>query len=127
MSSLMLRSTGAESLVRPSSGRGASRPSLLVCATGPRVTREYREDDDTVSTPPATPPSTSAQGAMYADEPPKAVPRKSNLSKEMKAKLRKEYVGMGGAENTAMPNNNFLLVIIVVSVLAVASKLIGAI
>jgi hypothetical protein len=30
------------------------------------------------------------------------------MSKEQKAKLRAEYIGLGGAENKAMPSNLFL-------------------
>ena len=49
------------------------------------------------------------------------------MSKEMKARLRQEYVGFGGSESKAMGSNYFLVIAVVVAVLAVMSKLIGAI
>lgn len=49
------------------------------------------------------------------------------MSKEMKARLRQEYIGFGGAENKAMSSNYFLWIAVVVAVLAVMSKMIGAI
>lgn len=41
--------------------------------------------------------------------------------------MRQEYLGLGGAENTAMGGNYFLYIIIIISVLAILSKLTGAI
>lgn len=49
------------------------------------------------------------------------------MSKEMKDRLRKEYIGFGGSDSQAMGNNYFLWIAVVVSILAVMSKMIGAI
>jgi len=67
-----------------------------------RVVREYREDDNTVSVP-GQQASTSGNpdAPLYADQVKRTQKPKSNLSKEMKERLRQEYVGFGGSENTA--------------------------
>ena len=44
--------------------------------------------------------------AQAAAEPAERKP--TGMSKEQKAKLRAEYIGLGGAENKAMPSNLFL-------------------
>lgn len=63
-----------------------------------KVVREYREDDDKVIVP-----GKNADGTVYADVAQRQMPKKKdNLSKEMKAKLRAEYVGLGGAENKGL-------------------------
>ncbi len=49
------------------------------------------------------------------------------MSDAYKAKLRKEYLSLGGSPNTAMGGNYFLYIILFVSVLAVLTKLTGAI
>lgn len=71
--------------------------------------------------------SKTSDKALYADQIPPALRQKENMSKEMKQRLRQEYYGLGGAENKAMDSNYFLWIIAVVSVLAVLSKLTGAI
>jgi len=88
--------------------------------------REFREADNTV-TEPKGPTGLQAEGGapLFADQV--QVKPKSNLSPEMKKKLRQEYTGWGGAENKPMQNNYFLVVILVIAGLAVASHLIGAI
>ncbi|KAG1665443.1 hypothetical protein FOA52_005785 [Chlamydomonas sp. UWO 241] len=94
--------------VRPTLHRGAgsvSRPRTVLARADPRVTqgREYREDDGTISTPGSAvgggEPGAPTDPTMYAGEAPP--PRKDNMSKEMKARLRNEYVGMGGSSNKA--------------------------
>ncbi|PNH07123.1 hypothetical protein TSOC_006451 [Tetrabaena socialis] len=93
---------------------------------GARVTREYRDGDADVTVSPPAAKQTSE--GLYVDaDAPRAPRPKSNLSKEMKTKLRQEYMGLGGAENTAMNSNYFLWMCGIVAVLAVCSKLIGAI
>lgn len=57
----------------------------------------------------------------------KPLPPRTELSSGMKEKLRSEYVGLGGSENQAMGSNYFLIIMVVVAVLAAASKLTGAI
>mmetsp|Transcript_15988 Transcript_15988/g.34552 ORF Transcript_15988/g.34552 Transcript_15988/m.34552 type:complete len:133 (-) Transcript_15988:313-711(-) len=93
-----------------------------------RVVREYREDDNTVSVP-GQQASTSGNpdAPLYADQVKRTQKPKSNLSKEMKERLRQEYVGFGGSENTAMSNNYFLWIIVVIGSLAILSALTGAI
>jgi hypothetical protein len=61
--------------------------------------------------------------ALYDDGKPQQP--KTQMSSEQKKKLREEYVGFGGSANTAMPNY-FLYIILVISALAVASALTGA-
>jgi hypothetical protein len=152
-------------LPRPAPRRAAGSLQL-VRADGPRVTREYREDDGTMYVPDQK-PAEGEKGALYADQvqmpvsgdaraarwrapravrgrrrpdrggpaplrrrradpalgrcgplaarasqrpvahhsPPAALPApqrkpQSNISKEMKARLRKEYTSFGGAENS---------------------------
>lgn len=84
--------------------------------------REYREDSGEMIVPGA-----EEKKALYADQVQAAARKKDNMSKEMKARLRKEYIGLGGAENSAMTNNYFLWIAVTVAVLAVMSKMIGAI
>ncbi|KIY96386.1 low CO2 inducible protein [Monoraphidium neglectum] len=100
-----------------------SKLSTRICAA--KETRSFREGDEEAV---VTKPTTTENAPLYADEAKVAAARKKdNMSKEMKARLRKEYVGFGGAENSAMSNNYFLWIAIIISVLAVMSKMIGAI
>eukprot|EP00877_Chromochloris_zofingiensis_P007579 jgi/Chrzof1/3074/Cz12g10220.t1 len=95
-----------------------------------KMVREYREDDDKIVVPEESSSQApgAPQGALYADEVPPAMAKpKDNMSKEMKARLRKEYVGLGGAENAAMSGNYFVWISVFVAVLAILSKLTGAI
>lgn len=135
---MALASSRVQAPARPAAGSPAvprvpARARCLVAVrAAPKVTREYRESDDSMSMPGASPSSSQpaqAPGAMYVDDsaPARAPPKKGNLSKEMKARLRQEYVGLGGAENAAMSNNYFLWMIGIVAVLAISSKMIGAI
>ncbi|KAI8470084.1 MAG: hypothetical protein J3K34DRAFT_266042 [Monoraphidium minutum] len=99
----------------------SSRALVVVRA---KELREYREDSDQVINSKQEAPKDGQP--LYADQV-KAAKKGDNMSKEMKARLRKEYVGFGGAENTAMGNNYFLWIAVTVAVLAVMSKMIGAI
>ena len=58
---------------------------------------------------------------------PISPPPRTEMSDAYKAKLRKEYLSLGGSPNTAMGGNYFLYIIILVAVLAVITKLSGAI
>lgn len=51
---------------------------------------------------------------------------KPKMSEEQRAKLRAEYLGLGGSTNTSMGQNWFLNIMIFVSILAVMTKLTGA-
>lgn len=105
----------------------AGRPSLVLVRADPKVegTREFREDTGEVSGPSS---KKNADGSIYVDDSaPKPMKPRDNMSKEMKARLRQEYVGFGGAENKSMGGNYFFTICVVISVLAVMSKLIGAI
>ncbi|GIL79761.1 hypothetical protein Vretimale_12400 [Volvox reticuliferus] len=95
---------------------------------GARVTREFKEGDSEVTIPGAPSNASKQTDGLYVDvnDPPRR-PKQDNLSKEMKARLRAEYTGLGGAENTAMTSNYFLWICIIVAVLAISSKMIGAI
>jgi len=65
-------------------------------------------------------------GFVYADEVQKVekAPPRKELSFEQKQKLREEYLGIGGAQNKAIPNY-FLYISIFVALLAILSKLLG--
>ncbi|KAI8112487.1 hypothetical protein M9434_003810 [Picochlorum sp. BPE23] len=101
--------------------------STRIHSNDPKITREYREDDDTVipasSSSPES-PDTSGQGqSQYVDELPE-VPR-TEMSDAMKEKLRREYYGLGGSPNKAMGSNLFLNIILIVSFLAILSAALG--
>ncbi|GLI68075.1 hypothetical protein VaNZ11_012405 [Volvox africanus] len=68
---------------------------------GARVTREFKEGDSEVTIPGAPTNASKQTDGLYVDvnEAPRR-PKQGNLSKEMKARLRAEYTGLGGAENT---------------------------
>eukprot|EP00882_Tetradesmus_deserticola_P007138 GHRQ01007514.1.p1 GENE.GHRQ01007514.1~~GHRQ01007514.1.p1 ORF type:complete len:129 (+),score=29.38 GHRQ01007514.1:175-561(+) len=91
---------------------------------GSKVVREFREDSGEMVVPGA---EKKSDNAIYADQVPQALKPKDNISREMKQRLRQEYYGLGGAENKAMNSNYFLWIIAIISVLAVLSKLTGAI
>eukprot|EP01026_Neomeris_dumetosa_P071376 TRINITY_DN72093_c0_g1_i3.p2 TRINITY_DN72093_c0_g1~~TRINITY_DN72093_c0_g1_i3.p2 ORF type:complete len:142 (-),score=20.18 TRINITY_DN72093_c0_g1_i3:139-528(-) len=81
----------------------------------PKVEAEVKEE-----------PAPAVQGkTAYIDELKE--PPKEEMSAEMKARLRKEYTSWGGSPGTAMGANYFLWIIVVVAVLAVLTKLTGAI
>lgn len=52
---------------------------------------------------------------------------RKGMSEAQKEKLRREYLGLGGGVNTAMGANYYLYIIVIISALAVAAKLSGAI
>eukprot|EP00271_Cylindrocystis_brebissonii_P011406 TRINITY_DN288_c0_g1_i1.p1 TRINITY_DN288_c0_g1~~TRINITY_DN288_c0_g1_i1.p1 ORF type:complete len:420 (+),score=99.44 TRINITY_DN288_c0_g1_i1:61-1320(+) len=52
---------------------------------------------------------------------------KSELSAEMKEKMRKEYLAFGGSPNQPLQSNYFLNIIIAISVLVILTKLVGGI
>mmetsp|Transcript_17635 Transcript_17635/g.24353 ORF Transcript_17635/g.24353 Transcript_17635/m.24353 type:complete len:142 (+) Transcript_17635:92-517(+) len=62
--------------------------------------------------------------ALYDDG--KELKPKTEMSMEQRKKLRDEYLGLGGSANTKMPNY-FLWISVVISALAVAAALTGAI
>ncbi|KAI7839357.1 hypothetical protein COHA_006882 [Chlorella ohadii] len=119
-------------LARPRPALPARR-AVRARANGPL--REFREDTGEVSaSQPESGSAASGSGAaqekqqgqpkyIYADEQP---PPRDTMSPEMKARLRKEYYGLGGAPNQKMGSNYFLWIILGISLLAVLSKLTGA-
>mmetsp|Transcript_28914 Transcript_28914/g.55364 ORF Transcript_28914/g.55364 Transcript_28914/m.55364 type:complete len:148 (-) Transcript_28914:218-661(-) len=62
--------------------------------------------------------------ALYDDGQPQKP--KNEMSMEQRKKLRDEYLSLGGSPNQSIPNY-FLYIIVVISALAVASALTGAI
>ncbi|KAL4434140.1 hypothetical protein ABPG75_000581 [Micractinium tetrahymenae] len=121
------RLSGARPLSAPSAG--SRQRSRLVVRADNRPLREFNEESGRVT-------SSGGGGAAEAgkEEPPKFLyadenppPPRDTMSPEMKARLRQEYYGLGGAPNQKMGNNYFLIIILVISALAVASKLTGAI
>ena len=70
--------------------------------------------------------STSFGSTEETASPPKDIYVKPQMSKEQRDKLRKEYLGFGGSAGTAMSTNWFLNICVGISVLAVLTKLTGA-
>lgn len=72
-----------------------------------KVVREYREDDDSINVP-----KEKKQQGLYADQMPvrmqgpdlhgrtSAQKPQDNMSPEMKARLRQEYLNLGGSANS---------------------------
>jgi hypothetical protein len=103
MQALSLRVRPASLSCRQSqkSSRGAARHQVAVRAEGPKIVREYREDDDTLINNPSgssTENANSNPNSAYIDELPQ-VPR-NEMSAAQKAKLRAEYLSLGGSPNT---------------------------
>ena len=95
----------------------------------PKITREYREEDDTLNSldqivggnsSSETPQTSSSQ---YIDEMPE-IPR-TEMSAAMKEKLRREYYSFGGSPTKSMGGNYFLNIILVISFLAILSAALG--
>eukprot|EP00466_Bigelowiella_natans_P017135 jgi/Bigna1/146434/aug1.114_g21142 len=86
------------------------RRSLRICADSESGDRKPGQPDK--------------DGFVYADEVQKVERKKPKMSKEQMRRLRDEYVGVGGAQNTAMPNY-FLYISILIAVLAITSKILG--
>lgn len=97
--------------------------------------------DETPPTPPpaeeekSTTPTAEAENpapVAEAETPPPPdtglkPPERTPLSEDMKTRMRDEYIGLGGAENSKMGQNWFLYIIVIISALAVASYLTGSI
>eukprot|EP00465_Bigelowiella_longifila_P006609 CAMPEP_0185263906 /NCGR_PEP_ID=MMETSP1359-20130426/16955_1 /TAXON_ID=552665 /ORGANISM="Bigelowiella longifila, Strain CCMP242" /LENGTH=143 /DNA_ID=CAMNT_0027851791 /DNA_START=26 /DNA_END=457 /DNA_ORIENTATION=+ len=86
------------------------RRSLRACADGEPAERKPGQPDQ--------------DGFVYADEVQKVERKKPKMSKEQMRRLRDEYVGVGGAQNTAMPNY-FLYISLLVATLSIISKFLG--
>lgn len=97
-------------------------------------------EDETPPTPPAeeqksiTPAAEAETPSPVAEvetpPPPDTglkAPERTPLSEGMKKRMRDEYIGLGGAENSKMGQNWFLYIIVIISALAVASYLTGSI
>ena len=82
--------------------------------------------DDASSRPSRSRSPTSRRGANEQREEDGFFERKG-MSEAQKEKLRREYLGLGGGVNTAMGANYYLYIIVIISALAVAAKLSGAI
>jgi len=89
---------------------------------GRQSLRVHAEADKEVDTNTEAKPQ-EAGGDFYNDERP--LKPKDDMSPEYKAKLRNEYLSLGGSPNTPMGSNYFLWIIIVISVLAVLSWALG--
>merc|ERR1719498_527269 len=64
--------------------------------------------------------------ALYADEmEQEGMFKRNEMSKEQQAKLRAEYLGLGGSANTAMGGNYFLNIILAITGLAVMCAALG--
>ena len=61
-----------------------------------------------------------------AASPAKDVYVKPTMSKAQMEKLRQEYLGLGGSAKTPMGSNYFLNICVAITVLAVLTKLTGA-
>ncbi|KAL4519434.1 hypothetical protein Ndes2526B_g01971 [Nannochloris sp. 'desiccata'] len=120
--------------VRPSSlsgrqsqkSRSGARHQVLVRAEGPKIVREYREDDDKLINNPSEASSPNANtnpNSAYIDDLPET-PRRE-MSAAQKAKLRAEYLSLGGSPNTKMGSNWFLIISGIIAGLAITSALLG--
>lgn len=89
---------------------------------GPTESESEQQPPEASEEPPQ---EVDPKGPRYIDE--LEAPERTPLSENMQKRLREEYLGLGGAENTPMTTNWFLVIILVISVLAVASWLTGAI
>jgi len=94
----------------------------------PKITREYREEDDTLNTLDQmvggnTRETAEPQSSQYIDELPE-IPR-TEMSAAMKEKLRREYYSLGGSPTKSMGGNYFLNIILVISFLAILSAALG--
>ena len=114
----------------------SSRVRVRVRSEDPKITREYREDDDTVlnnldqmvggtakEQQEAETPKAGGSSSGYIDDMPEN-PR-TEMSDAMKEKLRREYYSLGGSPNKSMGSNYFLNIILVISALAIASAALG--
>jgi hypothetical protein len=102
MQTLSLRVRPASLSCRQSQkSRGVARHQVSVRAEGPKIVREYREDDDQlINTPSGASPSNANNNpnSAYVDELPE--PPRTEMSAAQKAKLRAEYLSLGGSPNT---------------------------
>ncbi|KAK9832460.1 hypothetical protein WJX74_010800 [Apatococcus lobatus] len=60
-------------------------------------------------------------------QPAKPQKPKDNMSPEMKKRLKEEYIGFGGSPDKPLPTNYFLVISGLILVLALLTKLTGAI
>lgn len=120
----------------PARSKGRTSHRLVVRGEDPKITREYREDDDTVLSnldqmvggtakeqQEAKQQGDVAGDSQYIDDLPE-IPR-TEMSDAMKEKLRREYYSLGGSPNKTMGSNYFLNIILVISALAIASAALG--
>jgi hypothetical protein len=78
-----------------------ARLQVSVRAEGPKIVREYREDDDTIinsSSEASSPNANTNPNSAYIDDLPE--PPRREMSAAQKAKLRAEYLSLGGSPNT---------------------------
>ncbi|CAK0753678.1 hypothetical protein CVIRNUC_002238 [Coccomyxa viridis] len=99
-----------------------SQSSFQPRLPGRQSLRVYAEGDKEADLGTEAKPQ-EAGGNFYNDERP--LKPKDDMSPEYKAKLRNEYLSLGGSPNTPMGSNYFLWIIIVISVLAVLSWALG--
>jgi hypothetical protein len=116
--------------------KGRTTHRVVVRGEDPKITREYREEDDTVlsnldqmigGTAKEQQDAKQQMGAagdtQYIDDLPE-IPR-TEMSAAMKEKLRREYYSLGGSPNKSLGSNYFLNIILVISALAIASAALG--
>lgn len=96
----------------------------------PKITREYREEDDTLNSLDqmvgggnSSRETSQGTSSQYIDELPE-IPR-TEMSAAMKEKLRREYYSLGGSPTKSMGGNYFLNIILVISFLAILSAALG--
>lgn len=138
MQTLSIRSVS----VRPSVClRQRRAPALKSFARSRQWNRIYATEEPTKETAAASSETAVSKDEKPAEEiagaPPeqsKAAdigqveqPERTPLSKGMKDKMREEYIGLGGAENTKMGQNWFLIISGVVAALAIAAYVSGSI
>lgn len=82
-----------------------------------------RQEESEASSKPKEP--VNKGGTAYIDELP-PTPR-SEVSPEMKKKLRDEYLGFGGSPNQPLANNWFLYIILGITFLVALTYITGAV
>ena len=123
----MLSTISTSIPVTPFDACRTTRPFRFSSLPRRRNPRCLRAEQQPVDETPPTVEETKAEEkkAVYIDDLKQ--PTRTPLSKEMRNRMRDEYVGLGGTENVAMGANWFLYIGLFIAALAILSRLTGAI
>ena len=104
-------------------GVAPSAMSTLTCRAAPE---EASSSEDAMGAAQQEQEASTSASKEETQLPTKDVYVKPQMSKEQREKLRQEYLGLGGSASSAMSTNWFLNICVGISVLAVLTKLTGA-